>query len=65
MWQSPREDLPVEVKWTTRPRPADARHVETFLSEYPKPARRGLVVCRCARPEQLTDRVAAVPWDRL
>ena len=65
VWQSPREDVPIEVKWTARPRPADARHVETFLSEYPKQARRGLVVCRCECPEQLTDRVTAIPWDTL
>lgn len=65
VWQSPREDVPIEVKWTARPRPSDARHVETFLSEYPKRARRGLIVCRCDRPERLTDRVAAIPWDML
>ena len=64
IWQSPREDVPIEVKWTTRPRPNDARHIETFLSEYPKRTRRGLLVCRCERPEQLTQRVVAVPWNR-
>lgn len=63
VWQSPREDVPIEVKWTARPRPADARHVETFLAEYPARARRGLIVCRSDRPERLTDRVLAVPWD--
>lgn len=65
VWQSPRGDVPIEVKWTARPRPADARHVETFLSEYPKRAGRGLIVCRCERPEQLTERVTAIPWDML
>jgi len=65
VWQSPREDLPVEVKWTTRPSTKDARHVETFLDLYPRRARRGLLVCRCPEPQQLTDRVLAVPWDRL
>ena len=64
VWESPREDVPIEVKWTARPRPQDARHVETFLAEYPGRARRGLVVCRCERPEQLTERVLAVPWNR-
>jgi predicted AAA+ superfamily ATPase len=65
VWQSPNEDVPIDVKWTMRPRPADARHVETFLSEYRARARRGLVVCRCPRPEQLTDRVVAIPWEML
>src|SRR3972149_1841843 len=26
---SPREDIPIAVKWTARPRPGDARHLET------------------------------------
>jgi predicted AAA+ superfamily ATPase len=65
VWESPREDLPIEVKWTARPRPVDARHLETFLDEFPHRARRGLLVCRCPRPQQLTDRVTAMPWDAL
>lgn len=64
VWQGPREDVPIEVKWTERPQPADARHIETFLDQYFRRARRGLVVCRCARPQRLTERVVAVPWDR-
>lgn len=65
VWESPREDLPIEVKWTARPRPQDARHLETFLDEFPRRAHRGLLVCRCPRPQQLTDRVTAIPWDVL
>jgi predicted AAA+ superfamily ATPase len=65
VWESPREDLPIEVKWTARPRPADARHLETFLDEFPRRARRGLLVCRCPAPQQLTERVRAIPWDWL
>jgi predicted AAA+ superfamily ATPase len=65
VWESPREDLPIEVKWTARPRPVDARHLETFLDEFPHRARRGLLVCRCPQPQQLTDRVTAIPWDAL
>jgi len=64
VWQSPREDVPIEVKWTARPRASDARHLEVFLSEYPRRARRGLLVCRAERAERLTERVLAVPWDR-
>lgn len=65
VWQGPREDVPIEVKWTQRPRPPDARHLETFLDAYPRRARRGLVVCRCERAQHLTDRVLAIPWERL
>jgi predicted AAA+ superfamily ATPase len=65
VWEAPREDVPIEVKWTARPRPVDARHLETFLDEFPRRARCGLVVCRCPEPQQLTKRVRAIPWDRL
>jgi hypothetical protein len=65
VWESLREDVPIEVKWTARPRPVDARHLETFLDEFPGRARRGLLVCRCPEPQQLTDRVRAIPWNSL
>lgn len=65
VWETAREDLPIEVKWTEHPRPTDARHLETFLDEFPSRARTGLLVCRCARPQQLTERVRAIPWQAL
>ncbi len=65
MWETPREELSIEVKWTARPRPSDARHLETFIDEFPTPARPGLVVCRCERAQQLSDRVRAIPWQEL
>jgi predicted AAA+ superfamily ATPase len=65
VWQQPGEDVPIEVKWTERPRPTDARHVEKFLDLYPEHARRGFVVCRTPRPEQLTARVTAIPWQEV
>lgn len=39
--------------------------VEHFLDRYPRLARRGFVVCLAPRPEQLTRRVRAIPWDEL
>ena len=65
VWETPKEHVPIEVKWTERPRPEDARHLEVFLDAYPRRAKRGLVVCRVASRQQLTDRVIAVPWDEL
>lgn len=64
VWETPREDLPIEVKWTRRPTPSDARHLEAFLDLFPR-AKRGLVVCRTAAAEQLTERVRAIPWSEL
>ena len=60
--ETPQESLPIEVKYTRNPRPADARGVEHFLARYPEHARRGFVICRATRGEQLTNRVRAVPW---
>jgi predicted AAA+ superfamily ATPase len=52
---------PVEVKWTERPTPRDARHLLSFLAEHPE-SKLGFIICRCARPLQLHDRVLALPW---
>lgn len=54
--------IPVEVKWTERPKRSDARHLLTFLDEHPKEAPFGYIICRCPRPLQLHDRVTALPW---
>lgn len=56
--------VPVEVKWTTRPTPGDARHVEPFVREQAAAAE-GFVVCRCPRPLRLTPHVTAIPWSAL
>lgn len=65
VWQTPEEEVPIEVKWTENPRSSDACHVETFLDLYPKRARRGFVVCRVSRVQQLTERTAAIPWNEM
>jgi len=62
--ETPDEVIPVGIKWTQRPAPSDARHVERFLDLHPELAHRGYVVCRCARKQALTKRVTALPWDR-
>ena len=47
------------------------RHLEDALrggvsrDEFHERTRRGLVVCRCPELQQLTQRVLAVPWQRL
>ena len=53
--------VPVEIKWTQRPAPGDARHVEAFVREH-SAATEGFVVCRCPRPMRLTRHVTAIPW---
>ena len=56
--------LPVEVKWSAAPSARDARHLETFLAEYPK-ARTGVVVCRTPRRFKLSRTITAVPWQEI
>ena len=63
--ETPREVIPIDVKYTRNPRPADARGVEHFLERHRDLGRAGFVVCRVDRPEQLTPRVRAIPWDSL
>lgn len=54
--------IPVEVKWTERPGPADVRRLVAFMAEAGRRAKEGFVVCRCHRPLRLAPRVTAVPW---
>ncbi len=56
---------PVEVKWTDRPTPKDARHLIRFLTEHKGAAEHGYVICRCPRPLQLHENVTALPWSSL
>jgi predicted AAA+ superfamily ATPase len=56
--------LPVEVKWSDAPTERDARHLETFMSEYPK-AREAVVVCRTPKSFKLAQKITAVPWQEV
>lgn len=56
--------LPIEVKWTDTPSYREAKHLETFLKEYPK-ASRGYVVCRVDHPQLLSERIEAISWKDL
>ncbi len=60
-----RHVTPIEVKWTDRPSPHDARQLERFLELHSKSAKLGYVICRCPRPQQLSERVLALPWQML
>jgi predicted AAA+ superfamily ATPase len=59
------EIIPIEVKWTENPTTSDARHLRTFMAEQNGKAKRGYVVCRCARPMQLDTNITAIPWHDL
>lgn len=53
--------IPIEVKWTERPTPSDARHLFSFLKEN-SGAEKAFLVCRCPRPQKLGESVTAIPW---
>jgi predicted AAA+ superfamily ATPase len=57
--------IPFEVKWTERPKLADARHLAAFVKEHRRDARHGYLVCRCPRPLALSDTITALPWQGL
>ena len=55
---------PIEVKWTSRPTYKDARHLRSFIEEQPR-AKEGFIICRCPRPQKMSDQITAVPWHML
>ncbi|MFZ2653555.1 MAG: ATP-binding protein [Victivallales bacterium] len=65
VWQSPEEDIPIEVKWTENPTSKDARHLEIFLDEYPRLCKKGFIVCRVHRTRQISERITAIPWNEM
>jgi predicted AAA+ superfamily ATPase len=56
--------LPVEVKWSAAPTLAEAKHLRTFLAEYPH-ARAGVIVCRTPRRFTIAPGITAVPWQEI
>jgi predicted AAA+ superfamily ATPase len=56
--------IPIEVKLTKSPKPADAKHIFKFISEYPL-ANHGYVISQCEETQQLSDDVTAISWRKL
>lgn len=57
--------LPIEVKATGKPRPADARGLLQFRSEYPDLALTGLLLHTGPQVEWIAEGVLAAPWWRV
>jgi predicted AAA+ superfamily ATPase len=57
--------IPVEVKFLDDPLPKHIRHLETFLDENKKKARKGFVIFLGERPRKLTEKITALPWFEL
>lgn len=65
IFETPQEDIPIEVKWTDSPMPKHTRHVEKFINLYPERATRGYIVCRVPAAQQLSEKVTALPLEAL
>lgn len=65
-WIIERENrfIPFEVKWTQNPTVNDARHIKTFIEDHPN-ASQGYVICRAPKPQKLSDKITALPWQDL
>ncbi|HEY9054683.1 MAG TPA: ATP-binding protein [Rectinemataceae bacterium] len=59
------EWIPIEAKWTQSPSLKDARHLRSFIEDSKGRARKGYIVCRCSRPQQLDEHITAIPWQLL
>jgi predicted AAA+ superfamily ATPase len=54
--------VPIEVKWSEHPNLQDARHLLTFLGEHSNQAKHGYIICRCAMPMEIHEKILALPW---
>lgn len=55
---------PIEVKWAETPKVSHAKHLLTFMQEYPT-TQYGYIICRTPRAMLLADTVIALPWQEL
>jgi len=62
--KTPKDVVPIEVKWTENPTLSDARHLLNFLENEPR-ANHGWVVCRVPQARRLHDKVTAIPWQEM
>ena len=60
--ETPRKLIPVEVKSSRSVRLSDARHLDTFMSDYGDRVRAGLLLYDGRETYWLNKRVLAVPW---
>ena len=65
IFETPEEDIPIEVKWTEAPTNRHIKNIEKFIDLYPERASRGFLVCRIPQPQRLSERVLAIPFEYL
>ena len=60
---TPKEIIPIEVKWSENPNHQDIKQLEKFIIENPN-ANKGYLICRVSEPRQLSENILALPWDQ-
>jgi len=56
--------VPIEVKWSDKPKMSDAKHLAKFLEEYPE-AQQAYVVFRTPHRYKLADNILVLPWQEI
>lgn len=56
--------IPIEVKWTDKPSLKDAKHLFTFLAEYPE-GKKGYIICTTPFKMKLAENIEAIPWQEI
>jgi predicted AAA+ superfamily ATPase len=56
--------IPIEVKWSDKPRLVDARHLIKFMQEY-STAKMSYIVCRTPQTYKLAENVTVIPWQEM
>ena len=57
--------IPIEVKWSESPTLSDAKHLMTFLKEYPHRSKKAFIICRSPRSYKLNPNITVLPWQRI
>ena len=56
--------IPIEVKWTDKPKINDAKHLSVFLHEYAN-SDKAYIICQVPRMLKLADNIYALPWQKI
>jgi predicted AAA+ superfamily ATPase len=56
--------IPIEVKWSDKPKVQDAKHIKKFIAEYPE-ATRGYIICRTPHRYEVSPGILALPWQEM
>jgi predicted AAA+ superfamily ATPase len=57
------EFTPIEIKWSPSPNLKDAKHLITFMDEYP--CKKAYIICNTHTPYQLSPTITVLPWQQL